>query len=53
MKPLETLTLAGLRVQQRQFLKLTRFEPLPQRQKGIKVKDAAELVDALKSKGLL
>lgn len=52
-KPLETLTLAALEVQQRQRLKLTRFEPPPQRQKGIKVKDAAELIGALKSKGVL
>ncbi|HWF99276.1 MAG TPA: electron transfer flavoprotein subunit beta/FixA family protein [Steroidobacteraceae bacterium] len=52
-KPLETLALASLGVEQKQRLKLTRFEPPPQRQKGIKVKDAAELVAALKSKGLL
>ena len=52
-KPLETLTLASLGIEQRQRLKLTRFEPPPQRQKGIKVRDAAELVDTLKSKGLL
>jgi electron transfer flavoprotein beta subunit len=52
-KPLETLTLASLGVEQRQRLKLTRLEPPPQRQKGIKVKNAAELVAALKSKGIL
>jgi electron transfer flavoprotein beta subunit len=52
-KPLETLTLASLGVEQRQRLKLARFEPPPQRQKGIKVKDAAELISALKNKGLL
>lgn len=52
-KPLETLTLAALGVQARQRLKGIRFEPPPQRQKGIKVKDAAELVAALKKKGLL
>jgi len=52
-KPLETLTLASLGIEPRQRLKLTRFEPPPQRQKGIKVKDAAELVAALKHKGLL
>src|SRR5690348_7280279 len=52
-KPLETLTLSSLGVEQRQHLKLARFEPPPQRQKGIKVKDAAELVATLKSKGLL
>jgi electron transfer flavoprotein beta subunit len=52
-KPLETLTLPALGIEPRQRLKLTRFEPPPQRQKGIKVKDAAELVAALKNKGLL
>jgi electron transfer flavoprotein beta subunit len=52
-KPLDTLTLAALGVEPRQQLKLLRFEPPPQRQKGIRVKDAAELVDALRKKGLL
>jgi electron transfer flavoprotein beta subunit len=52
-KPLETLTLAALGVEPRQQLKLVRFEPPPQRQKGVRVKDAAELVAALKKKGLL
>ncbi|HYL00050.1 MAG TPA: electron transfer flavoprotein subunit beta/FixA family protein [Steroidobacteraceae bacterium] len=52
-KPLETLTLAALGVEQRQQLKLVRFEPPPQRQKGIRVKDAAELVEQLKRKGIL
>src|ERR1700683_2445742 len=52
-KPLETLPLTSLGVEPQQQLKLVRFEPPPQRQKGIKVKDAAELVDALRKKGLL
>ena len=52
-KPLDTLNLAALGVEPRQQLKLVRFEPPPQRQKGIRVKDAAELVDALRKKGLL
>jgi electron transfer flavoprotein beta subunit len=52
-KPLDTFTLAGLGIEPRQHLKLVRFEPPPQRQKGIRVKDAAELVDALRKKGLL
>jgi electron transfer flavoprotein beta subunit len=52
-KPLETLSLADLGVTARQRLKLVRFEPPPQRQKGVKVKDAAELVGALKKKGLI
>jgi electron transfer flavoprotein beta subunit len=52
-KPLDTFTLSALGVEPRQQLKLVRFEPPPQRQKGVRVKDAAELVDALKKKGLL
>ena len=52
-KPLDTLSLAALGVEQRQQLKLVRFEPPPQRQKGMRVKDAAELVEQLKKKGLL
>jgi electron transfer flavoprotein beta subunit len=52
-KPLEALTLAGLGVEQKQQLKLVKFEPPAQRQKGVKVKDAGELVAALKKKGLL
>jgi electron transfer flavoprotein beta subunit len=52
-KPLETLALSALGVEQKQRLKLVKFEPPPQRQKGIRVKDAAELVDALKKKGLV
>ncbi len=52
-KPLESLTLDGLGIEQRQRLKLLRFEPPPQRQKGVKVKDAAELIDTLKKKGVL
>jgi electron transfer flavoprotein beta subunit len=52
-KPLETLTLDSLGVTIRNHLKLVKFEPPPQRQKGIMVKDARELVDALKKKGLL
>ena len=52
-KPLETLTLASLGIELRQRLKLTRFEPPPQRLKGIKVKDAAELIATLKNRGLL
>ncbi len=52
-KPLETLTLAALGVEARQRLKGVRFEPPAQRQKGVKVKDAAELVAALRKKGLL
>jgi electron transfer flavoprotein beta subunit len=52
-KPLETLALNTLGVEAKQQLKLVKFEPPAQRQKGIRVKDAAELVEALKKKGLL
>ena len=52
-KPLETLALSALGVESRQRLKLVKFEPPPQRQKGIRVKDATELVDVLKKKGLI
>jgi electron transfer flavoprotein beta subunit len=52
-KPLETLALNTLGVETKQHLKLVKFEPPAQRQKGVKVKDAAELVDALKKKGLI
>jgi electron transfer flavoprotein beta subunit len=52
-KPLETLTLATLGVESRQRLKLSKFEPPAQRQKGVRVKDAQELVEALRKKGVL
>ena len=52
-KPLDTLTLSAIGVEQKQRLKLVKFDPPPQRQKGIRVKDAAELVDALRKKGLI
>ncbi len=52
-KPLETLTLGALGVEQKQRLKLVKFEPPPQRQKGIRVRDTAELVEALRKKGLV
>jgi electron transfer flavoprotein beta subunit len=52
-KPLETLALNTLGVDTKQQLKLVKFEPPAQRQKGVRVKDAAELVEALKKKGLI
>ena len=52
-KPLEALNLAGLGVEAQQQLRLVKFEPPAQRQKGVRVKDAAELVEALKKKGLV
>ncbi len=52
-KPLETVSLSALGVAISSRVKPVRFEPPPQRQKGIRVRDAAELVAALKQKGLL
>jgi electron transfer flavoprotein beta subunit len=52
-KPLDTLTLAELGVEARPQLKSMRFEPPAQRQKGVLVKDVAELVGALRKRGVL
>ncbi len=52
-KPLETLQLADLGVESGDHLKTTSYAPPPKRSKGVMVKDAAELVAALKTKGLL
>ncbi|MGH8244189.1 MAG: electron transfer flavoprotein subunit beta/FixA family protein, partial [Steroidobacteraceae bacterium] len=52
-KPLEVVELAALGVDAAPLLKIVKLEPPPQRQKGVMVKDAAELVAALRQKGLL
>jgi electron transfer flavoprotein beta subunit len=52
-KPLETLALGSLGVAPKQRIKAVKFEPPPQRQKGVVVKSAQELVEALKKKGLV
>src|SRR5690348_1876376 len=52
-KPLETVPLATLGVEAKQRLRLVKFEPPAQRQKGVRVKDAGELVEALRKKGLV
>lgn len=52
-KPLDTVSLDSLGVEPRQRLKLVKFEPPAQRQKGIRVRDVAELVEALRRKGLI
>ena len=53
-KPLETLTLQAIGLEAPAArVRAVRFEPPQQRQKGVRVKDAAELVSALKDKGLL
>lgn len=52
-KPIERLSMSALGVEPRSRLKVVRFDSPPQRQKGVRVKDAAELVARLKEKGLL
>jgi electron transfer flavoprotein beta subunit len=52
-KPLETLTPADLGVTPVQRIAAVRFDPPAPRQKGILVKDVAELVAALQSRGLV
>jgi electron transfer flavoprotein beta subunit len=51
-KPLDVIELADLGVDAAPELKVLKFEAPPQRQKGIMVKDAGELVAALKQRGL-
>ena len=52
-KPLETLQLADLGVESGDHLKTTNYAPPAKRGRGVMVKDTAELVAALKTKGLL
>jgi electron transfer flavoprotein beta subunit len=52
-KPLDVTSLEALGVSNTTQLTTLKTEPPAQRQKGILVKDAAELVDMLKKKGLL
>lgn len=52
-KPLESIPLADLGVENGAGLKALRYAPPPQRSKGVMVKDVAELVAALKAKGLV
>jgi electron transfer flavoprotein beta subunit len=51
-KPLATLTLSQLGVDGTPRMRQLRFESPPQRKKGIRVKDVAELVAVLKAQGL-
>jgi len=53
IKPLETLQLADLGVEAADTFKTTQYAAPSKRSKGVMVKDAAELVAALKQKGLL
>ena len=52
-KPLDVTSLDALGVGATGWLKTLKTEPPPLRQKGIMVKDAAELVEVLKKKGLI
>ncbi len=52
-KPLDVTDMAALGVDASPLLKVLKYEPPPQRQKGVIVKDAAELVAALRQKGLI
>jgi electron transfer flavoprotein beta subunit len=52
-KPLDVTTLEALGVSSVQGLKTIKTESPPQRQKGIMVKDVAELVGILRQKGLI
>ena len=51
-KPLETIAFADLGVTAGDHLSTTHYAPPPKRSKGVMVKDVAELVAALKAKGL-
>jgi electron transfer flavoprotein beta subunit len=52
-KPLDTMALADFGVTEVPGFRTVRVDPPPQRSKGVMVKDVAELVDALKKKGLV
>jgi electron transfer flavoprotein beta subunit len=52
-KPLDVTDLAALGVAAGEMLKVVLVEPPKARSKGVMVKDVAELVDALKKKGLV
>lgn len=52
-KPLDTLALNELDIEQAAAIREVRFEPPSEREKGVIVDDVASLVTALKDKGLL
>ena len=52
-KPLDITSLDALGISAGAYLKTVKTEPPAQRQKGVMVKDAAELVGVLKKKGLI
>lgn len=51
-KPMESIALADLAIESADYLNTTHFAPPAKRSKGVMVKDVAELVAALKNKGL-
>jgi len=52
-KPMETIAFADLGVESGDHLKTSHYAPPAKRSKGVMVKDVAELVSALKAKGLV
>ena len=52
-KPIDVIEFASLGIDSGDHLKTTHYAAPPKRSKGVMVKDAAELVAALKQKGLL
>lgn len=52
-KPMDTIAFAELGVESANLLKTVHYSAPPKRSKGVMVKDVAELIAALKSKGLL
>jgi electron transfer flavoprotein beta subunit len=52
-KPIDSVEFASLGVDGGDHLKTTHYAAPPKRSKGVMVKDAAELIAALKQKGLL
>jgi electron transfer flavoprotein beta subunit len=52
-KPIDVIELASLGVAPGDHLTTTHYAPPPKRSRGVMVKDAAELIAALKQKGLL
>ncbi len=52
-KPIDTIELSSLGVEAGDHLQTLRYQPPQARQKGVMVKDVAELVEALQAKGLL
>ena len=52
-KPLDTIAFDDLAIESAPIIRETVFQPPEQRQKGIMVDDVAELLTALKDKGVL